>query len=151
VLAAWGITTDGKPAFIGPAPGSGESAGAWHDFLADLNTHDRLTLQDSERGECRSGGPDYADLSAIYAAATSGFSGQVGITFTGRGTSWPRSRRDAGRDQGRLLEALRHPGPEDQTRPRLVELVGHRIIEMADRYSATYPAAVKCLLADREG
>jgi hypothetical protein len=67
VLAAWGITTDGKPAFIGPAPGSGESAGAWHDFLADLNTHDRLTLQDSERGECRSGGPDYADLSAIYA------------------------------------------------------------------------------------
>jgi putative transposase len=36
VLAAWGITTDGKPAFIGLAPGSGESAGAWHDFLADL-------------------------------------------------------------------------------------------------------------------
>jgi putative transposase len=35
--------------------------------------------------------------------------------------------------------------------PRLVELVGHRIIEMADRYSATYPAAVKCLLANREG
>ena len=27
VLAAWGITTDGKPAFIGLAPGSGESAG----------------------------------------------------------------------------------------------------------------------------
>jgi transposase-like protein len=36
VLAAWGITTDGKPAFIGLAPGSGESADAWHDFLADL-------------------------------------------------------------------------------------------------------------------
>jgi putative transposase len=36
VLAAWGITTDGKPAFIGLAPGSGESAGAWHDFLQDL-------------------------------------------------------------------------------------------------------------------
>jgi transposase-like protein len=35
--------------------------------------------------------------------------------------------------------------------PRLVELVGHRITEMADRYSATYPAAMKCLLADREG
>ena len=36
VLAAWGITTGGKPAFIGLAPGTGESADAWHDFLADL-------------------------------------------------------------------------------------------------------------------
>src|SRR5690349_21974251 len=36
VLAAWGITTDGKPAFIGLAPGTGESAGAWAGFLADL-------------------------------------------------------------------------------------------------------------------
>ena len=32
VLAAWGITTDGKPAFAGLAPGSGESADAWHDL-----------------------------------------------------------------------------------------------------------------------
>jgi hypothetical protein len=36
VLAAWGITTDGKPAFIGLASGTGESADAWHDFLDDL-------------------------------------------------------------------------------------------------------------------
>jgi transposase-like protein len=36
VLAAWGITTEGKPAFIGLAPRSGESADAWHDFLAGL-------------------------------------------------------------------------------------------------------------------
>jgi transposase-like protein len=36
VLAAWGITTGGKPAFTGLAPGSGESADAWGDFLADL-------------------------------------------------------------------------------------------------------------------
>ena len=36
VLAAWGITTGGKPAFVGLAPGSGESADAWGDFLADL-------------------------------------------------------------------------------------------------------------------
>ncbi len=36
VLAAWGITTEGKPAFAGLAPGAGESADAWHDFLADL-------------------------------------------------------------------------------------------------------------------
>jgi putative transposase len=36
VLAVWGITTGGKPAFIGLAPGSGESADAWADFLTDL-------------------------------------------------------------------------------------------------------------------
>jgi len=36
VLAAWGITTSGKPAFIGLAPGTGESFDAWRDFLADL-------------------------------------------------------------------------------------------------------------------
>ena len=38
-----------------------------------------------------------------------------------------------------------------QPGPKLVELVDHRITEMADRYSATYPAAMKCLLADRGG
>jgi transposase-like protein len=36
VLAAWGITTGGKPAFIGLAPGTGESFDAWKGFLADL-------------------------------------------------------------------------------------------------------------------
>jgi putative transposase len=36
VLAAWGITTDGKPAFIGLAPGAGESTDAWTGFLTDL-------------------------------------------------------------------------------------------------------------------
>jgi transposase-like protein len=29
VLAAWGITTDGKPVFVGLAPGTGESTEAW--------------------------------------------------------------------------------------------------------------------------
>jgi hypothetical protein len=37
------------------------------------------------------------------------------------------------------------PGPD------LVELIDHRITEMAGKYRATYPAAMKCLLADREG
>ena len=36
VLAAWGITTGGKPAFIGLGPGTGESADAWKGFLDDL-------------------------------------------------------------------------------------------------------------------
>jgi putative transposase len=35
--------------------------------------------------------------------------------------------------------------------PKLVELVDNQITEMAARYGATYPAAMKCLLTDREG
>ncbi len=36
VLAAWGITTEGEPVFVGLAPGTGESTDAWADFLTDL-------------------------------------------------------------------------------------------------------------------
>ncbi|MFC4062481.1 transposase [Planomonospora corallina] len=36
VLAAWGITTGGKPVVIGLAPPAAESTDAWHDFLTDL-------------------------------------------------------------------------------------------------------------------
>ena len=35
--------------------------------------------------------------------------------------------------------------------PRLVEIIDHRIDEFAARYQALYPAAVKCLTADRAG
>ena len=36
VLVAWGITTDGKPCFLGLAPGAAESTDAWRGLLADL-------------------------------------------------------------------------------------------------------------------
>src|SRR5690606_33559116 len=36
VLAAWGITSDGKPVFIGLAAAAAESTDAWHDFLTNL-------------------------------------------------------------------------------------------------------------------
>ena len=79
VLAAWGITTGGKPAFIGlaPAPASPPAPGttSW-----PISTRMIASLSRTQRGECRSGGPDYADLSAIYAAATSSSHRQVGIT-----------------------------------------------------------------------
>jgi len=35
VLAAWGITTEGKPVFLGLAPGGSESSDTWSDFLED--------------------------------------------------------------------------------------------------------------------
>ncbi len=36
VLAAWGITTDGKPVFVGLGNANSESTDAWHGFLTDL-------------------------------------------------------------------------------------------------------------------
>src|SRR5690606_10236309 len=36
ILAAWGITTAGKPVFVGLAAAGTESTDAWHDFLTDL-------------------------------------------------------------------------------------------------------------------
>jgi putative transposase len=39
------------------------------------------------------------------------------------------------------------PGPG----PELAGLIDHRITEMAAKYAATYPAAMKCLLTEHEG
>ena len=54
VLAAWGITTDGKPVFVGLAPGTGESTQAWADFLTDLTERGLrcplLVVSDGARG-----------------------------------------------------------------------------------------------------
>jgi putative transposase len=144
VLAAWGITTGGKPAFIGLAPGAGESADAWHDFLTDLK----------ERG-----------LPSPLLVISDGAPGLIAAIEQ----AFPRALR-----QRCLIHRARNVlakvpagmqaevkdaywalfDTEDlktQPGPRLVELIDHRITEMAARYGATYPAAMKCLLTDREG
>ena len=36
VMAAWGISTQGKPVFVALAPGGSESADGWGDFLEEL-------------------------------------------------------------------------------------------------------------------
>ena len=41
MLAAWGITTDPKPVFIGLAPAGSESTDAWADFLGELKDRGR--------------------------------------------------------------------------------------------------------------
>ncbi len=143
MLAAWGITTGGKPAFIGLAHGSGESADTWHDFLADLKDRGLasalLVIRDGAPG--------------LIAAIKRPFPKALRqrCLIRGREMFWPGPGRDAGRDQGRLLAAFRHAGPDDPARPPLAELVNHRITETAGRYATSYPAAMKCLLADHEG
>jgi putative transposase len=144
VLAAWGITTGGKAAFIGLAPGTGESADAWADFLADLTgrglASPLLVISDGAPGlitaieqafpkalrqrclvhRCRN----------ILAKIPAGMQAEIKDAY------W------AIFDTGDLTTP---PGPD------LVEITGARIDAFAAKYQALYPAAVKILLTDREG
>ena len=144
MLAAWGITTGGKPAFIGLAPGSGESADAWHDFLQDLKDRGQpsplLVISDGAPGL----------ISAIEQAFPRALR-QRCLVHRCRNVL---AKVPAGM-QAEIKDAywalFDTEGLKTEPGPRLVELIDARITEMAGRYAATYPAAMKCLLADREG
>jgi transposase-like protein len=144
VLAAWGITTGGKPAFIGLAPGSGESADAWGDFLADLKDRGLpsplLVISDGAPG--------------LIAAIEQAFPKALRQRCLIHRARNLLAKVPAGM-QAEIKDAywalFDTEGLKTEPGPRLAELAGHRITEMAGRYSATYPAAMKCLLADREG
>ena len=144
VLAAWGITTEGKPAFIGLGPGSAESADAWHDFLADLTGRGLrsplLVISDGNAGLI--GAIEQAFPQAlrqrciihrarnILAKVPAGMQAEVKDTF------WAIFDTE---------DLTTPPGP------KLVEIIGARIDAFADKYRGLYPAAVKCLLTDRGG
>jgi transposase-like protein len=144
VLAAWGITTEGKPAFVGLAPGSGESADAWHDFLAGL----------TDRG--------LASPLLVFSDGAPGLISAIEQVF-------PKALRQRCLvHRARNILAKIPAGMQAEVKdaywaifdtedlktppgPRLVEIIDHRIGEFAARYQGMYPAAVKCLLADRAG
>ena len=144
VLAAWGITTGGKPAFIGLAPGAGESADAWHDFLTDLKERGLasplLVISDGAPG--------------LIAAIEQAFPKALRQRCLIHRARNVLAKVPAGM-QAEVKDAywaiFDTEDLKTQPGPRLVELIGNRITEMAARYSPTYPAAMKCLLADREG
>jgi putative transposase len=56
VLVAWGISTDGKPVFLGLAPGAAESTDAWRGLLEDLTDRGLgaplLVISDGGKGLC---------------------------------------------------------------------------------------------------
>ncbi len=144
VLAAWGITTGGKPAFVGLAPGTGESADAWGDFLADLKDRGLpsplLVISDGAPGLI--GAIEQAFPKAlrqrclihrarnILAKIPAGMQAEVKDAY------W------AIFDTGDLKTP---PGPG------LVQIIDARIDAFAGKYQALYPAAIKILLTDREG
>ncbi len=144
VLAAWGITTSGKPAFIGLAPGAGESADAWAGFLTDLKDRGLasplLVISDGAPGLI-------AAIEQAYPKALR----QRCLIHRARNVL---AKVPAGM-QAEVKDAYwKIFDTEDLTTgpgPKLVEIIDARITEMAARYSATYPSAMKCLTTDRDG
>jgi putative transposase len=146
VLAAWGITTDGAPVFVALAAGGSESTDAWGDFLNGL--HGRglrpplLVISDGAAGlinatesvlarslrqkclihRCRN------VLAKVPAAAQDEIKNAYWAIF----------------DTEDLIAAGTGPGQE------LVTAVQARIDAFAETYGKLYPAAVKCLLTDRQ-
>jgi putative transposase len=144
VLAAWGITTGGKPAFIGLAPGTGESADAWHGFLTDLKDRGLasplLIISDGAPGLISAIEQAYPralrQRCVIHRARNILAKVPAGMQAEVKDAYWKIF------DTGDLKTP---PGP------KLVELIDARISEMAARYGPTYPSAMKCLATDREG
>jgi putative transposase len=144
VLAAWGITTEGKPAFIGLAPGSAESADAWDDFLADLKDRGPvsplLVISDGAAGLI--GAIEQIYPKALRRRCLIHRSRNIlsripaGMQAEAKDAYW------AIFDTGDLTTP---PGPD------LVAIIDARIDAFADKYRALYPAAIKILLTDRAG
>jgi putative transposase len=144
ILAAWGITCDGKPAFIGLAPGTGESTDAWHDFLTDLTgrglTSPLLVISDGAKGLIAAAEQVFPAalrqrclihrLRNVLAKIPAGMQAEI------RDGYWAIFDTDNLKTQ---------PGPP------LVDLIDRRIDEFTDKYAATYPAAMKILDTDRTG
>jgi putative transposase len=146
VLAAWGIDTDGKPVFVGLEVGGSESTDAWSDFLDALK----------DRG--------LRDPLLIISDGAAGLIAAVQTHF-------PRSLR-----QKCLIHRARNvlaKVPAEAQREikdsywaifdvdeliaggmklgsKLAAAVQKRIDAFAEQYARAFPAAVKCLLTDRE-
>src|SRR5512135_2736834 len=144
VLAAWGITTSGKPAFIGLAPGTGESADAWHSFLTDLREQGLgsplLVISDGAPGLI-------AAIEQVFPKALR----QRCLVHRCRNVlaKVPAGMQAEVKDA--YWKLFDTEGLKTTPGPRLVELIDARIAEMAAKYSATYPSAMKCLTTDKEG
>jgi transposase-like protein len=144
VLAAWGITTGGKPAFIGLAPGTGESTDAWHAFLTDLKDRGLasplLAISDGAPGLIAAIEQAYPQAlrqrCLIHRARNVLAKIPAGMQAEHKDAYWKVFDTE---------DLKTPPGP------RLAEIIDARISEMAARYGTTYPSAMKCLATDREG
>ena len=139
VLAAWGITTDGRPVLVGLAPGESESFDAWAEFLRDLVsrglTPPLLVISDGAPGligACEVVFPKSLRQRClihrcrnILAKVPKSAQAEVKAAF------W------------KLFDDV-----ESEPGQKAVDEVRGRINTFAEHYQPLYPAAVKCWLSD---
>jgi putative transposase len=142
VPAAWGIDTDGKPVFVGLGAAGSESGDAWAAFLTDLGN----------RG-----------LRCPLLVISDGAPGLIGAVEQTMGAAL-RQRCLIHRARNLLAKVPKNAQADvkadywaifdipDDIEPGLgaVQFVQDRIDAFARRWRDSYPAAVRCLLADRE-
>jgi putative transposase len=146
VLAAWGITIEGAPVFVALVAGGSESTDAWGEFLNDLQARGLrpplLVISDGAAGLINA-----AQCSLPRSLRQRCLIHRCRNLLAKVPAEAQREVRDAYWaifDTDELIAGGMAPGPT------LVAAVQHRIDAVADTYARTYPAAVKCLLADRE-
>ncbi|WP_405151256.1 transposase [Sphaerisporangium sp. NBC_01403] len=145
ILAAWGITCDGKPVFAGLAAAAAESTDAWHDFLTDLVARGLkpplLIVSDGAPG--------------LISAAEQVFPAsprQRCLVHRARNMTSKVSAGDQAEvkaDYWKIFDTSELSDDLTVGQP-LVDLVQRRIDAFADTWGGRYPAAVKCLLTDRQ-
>ena len=142
VLAAWGIDTDGKPVFVGLDAASSESGDAWEGFLTGLG----------ERG-----------LRCPLLVISDGAAGLIGALEPTMGAAL-RQRCLVHRARNVLAKVPKNAQAQvkadywaifdvpDTIEPGLdaVGYVQKRIDSFEKRWRDSYPAAVRCLLEDRD-
>ena len=142
VLAAWGIDTDGKPVFVGLDAASSESGDAWEGFLTGLG----------ERG-----------LRCPLLVISDGAAGLIGALEPTMGAAL-RQRCLVHRARNVLAKVPKNAQAQvkadywaifdvpDTIEPGLdaVGYVQKRIDSFEKRWRDAYPAAVRCLLDDRD-
>src|SRR5664279_4800429 len=146
VLAAWGITTTGAPVFVALAAGGSESTDAWGDFLDELTSRGLrpplLVISDGAAGlinATESSLPrSLRQRCLIHRCRNYLAKLPAEVQTEMRDAYW------AIFDTDELITTGMTPGPE------LVAAVQRRIDAFAEQYARAYPAAVKCLLTDRE-
>jgi putative transposase len=142
VLAAWGITTEGKPVFVGLDAAAAESSDAWEGFLTDLGEQGLrcplLVISDGAAGL----------LAAIERTMPAALR-QRCLVHRARNVlaKIPKNAQaDIKADYWAIFDVPEavEPGPD------AVAFVQARIDAFARRWRDSYPAAVRCLLADRD-
>src|SRR4051794_3054973 len=142
VFAAWGITTAGKPVFVGLDTSSAESTDAWQAFLTDLGARGLrcplLVISDGAPG-----------LIAAVEQTMPAALRQKCLVHRARNVLSKVPKNGQGEvkaDYWAIFELPEHIAPGLEA----VAAVQKNIDRFASRWRDAYPAAVRCLLTDRE-